>query len=737
VPGVLIRNRRQADGSWKRIQVSPSITEVTGHTVAEAMEEHWLDGLHPPDLAQRVAAFFSGQDWRFPMEHEFLFQHKLGHLIWIRRRSRSYQDENGVQELVSVWNDITDQKNLLLERENLTVDLQRVINTMPGVMMRLRKNEQGRWVRHFMSASVEALTGFTVEEALRSDWLPNNLHPADRASMLAVLAEGDPTVPATTYFRFRHKQGHTIWIHRNTSGYVDENGKREVISIWNDITAERHLTLEREALASDLQRVITTMPGVLMRIRKDDAGRWGRHFISPSVEALTGFTVEEAQEPDWWLHNIDPADRERMLEVIYKGERTKPTATDFRFRHKRGHTIWIRRTSSGHVDVNGVLESISIWNDITAERRLLMEREELSKDLQAVITAMPGVLIRIREMGDGSWRRTYVGPEIEEMTGYSVDEALRPEWVYENLPPAEKGLVTGQVPWFTEHQFSLEFRFRHKKGHWIWIRRTARSHVLADGRRETIAVFNDVTREKRLSEQLAQSAKLAQLGEVATGMAHELNQPLAAISIAAESAMRSLNRLPEPPKRALEKLDIIVELTRRAADIIDHMRIFGRSEVAGRGPVSVAEVLRGAGQLLAPKLDGGGVRLQVALPEALPDVLGKCVPLEQVIMNLISNACDAYAGRAVPVPPERRVIAITVRADADWVAIEMQDAAGGVPVDVLPRIFEPFFTTKPVGQGTGLGLSISYGIISDMGGTIAAENHGDGCMMRILLPVAR
>ena len=106
-------------------------------------------------------------------------------------------------------------------------------------------------------------------------------------------------------------------------------------------------------------------------------------------------------------------------------------------------------------------------------------------------------------------------------------------------------------------------------------------------------------------------------------------------------------------------------------------------------------------------------------------------------MSLVGNACDAYAGRDEPVPPERRMISVTAHAEADWVTIEVQDAAGGVPPDVLPRIFEPFFTTKPVGQGTGLGLSISYGIIADMGGTITAENHGEGCLMRILLPVAQ
>jgi len=105
-----------------------------------------------------------------------------------------------------------------------------------------------------------------------------------------------------------------------------------------------------------------------------------------------------------------------------------------------------------------------------------------------------------------------------------------------------------------------------------------------------------------------------------------------------------------------------------------------------------------------------------------------------VLINLISNSLDAYAGRPGPVPVGRRDIRVTAHAQGGWVVIEVQDAAGGIAEEVLPRIFEPFFTTKPVGKGTGLGLSISYGIIKDMGGTLTAENREGGCLMRILLP---
>ena len=269
--------------------------------------------------------------------------------------------------------------------------------------------------------------------------------------------------------------------------------------------------------------------------------------------------------------------------------------------------------------------------------------------------------------------------------------------------------------------------------------RLRRSESEARQRAEEIAarLAKEIEERERAQQQVIQAARLASLGEMATGLAHELNQPLAGISMAAENARRTLDSMPEAPSRLREKLSLIVDLTQRAAAIIDRMRIFGRSETLGRGPVAIGEVLTGAERLLADKLHGSGVRLWVSLAPELPPVLGKSLQLEQVIMNLISNACDAYAELTAPVPAERWHIGITAEANADWVTIEVQDAAGGIPPEVLPRVFEPFFTTKPVGQGTGLGLSISYGIVTDMGGTITAENAAGGCRMRILLPVAR
>ncbi len=249
---------------------------------------------------------------------------------------------------------------------------------------------------------------------------------------------------------------------------------------------------------------------------------------------------------------------------------------------------------------------------------------------------------------------------------------------------------------------------------------------------ERLAQFQ--ARERERAAQLAQASKLAQLGELATGVAHELNQPLTAITLAAQNALKQVERGAVNQETLAARLDRIVQMARRASTVIDHMRVFGRMGGEPSGPIAIAAAVRGARDLLAFKLQRQHIVVEEVLPPDLPPVIGQAVPLEQVLVNLIGNACDAY-GVAEEDDPAR-VVTVTAALEGDRVTLRVHDAAGGIPLDVLPRIFAPFFTTKPVGQGTGLGLSISYGIITDMGGTLAADSADGTTTFTITLPAA-
>jgi C4-dicarboxylate-specific signal transduction histidine kinase len=224
--------------------------------------------------------------------------------------------------------------------------------------------------------------------------------------------------------------------------------------------------------------------------------------------------------------------------------------------------------------------------------------------------------------------------------------------------------------------------------------------------------------------------------EIAAGLAHELSQPLASIMLAAENALTLLATAPGETAVVVQKLERISQQAARAAKLIDHMRFFGRRESEAAQPVNVSEALDGALLILDGRLRRSKVEIVRDIAPDLPQVLGTLVLVEQVMINLITNACDACKATIPGIAGERRRIEVTAVAKDRMVVLIFADNAGGIPEPDLPRVFQPFFTTKPAGEGMGLGLSISYGIVSDMGGTMSARNGVDGAVFELRLPAS-
>jgi len=226
----------------------------------------------------------------------------------------------------------------------------------------------------------------------------------------------------------------------------------------------------------------------------------------------------------------------------------------------------------------------------------------------------------------------------------------------------------------------------------------------------------------------------AATAEIAAGLAHELSQPLASIVLAAENALIALKTAPDETAVVVQKLERIAQQAARAAKLIDHMRFFGRRESGVAQPIDLSAALDGALLILDARLRRTKVEIVRDIAPDLPQVLGTLVLVEQVMINLIANACDACKAATPALPQGRRRIEVAAFAKGGTVVLTVADRAGGIPVSDLPRVFQPFFTTKPAGEGMGLGLSISYGIVSDMGGTMTARNGKDGAVLELRLP---
>lgn len=238
--------------------------------------------------------------------------------------------------------------------------------------------------------------------------------------------------------------------------------------------------------------------------------------------------------------------------------------------------------------------------------------------------------------------------------------------------------------------------------------------------------------------QLAQTSKLAVLGEMAAGVVHELNQPLNIIRMATDSTRASLQERGSQadPEQLSEQLSVIGGQTRRMAETIQSMRIFSRDDYGRKIAFDVVRATNQALSWLRPDLAEHRIEVSFQAPPRCGRVFGEPSRFEQVMVNLILNARDAVRARKADGLIEGCEIAIeiTEQRSTDTVFITIRDNGGGVPDEHIERVFEPFFTTKEPGEGTGLGLSISYGIIGGMDGELAVRNNGDGAEFTIKLP---
>ncbi|MEN3236491.1 MULTISPECIES: sensor histidine kinase [Methylobacterium] len=229
---------------------------------------------------------------------------------------------------------------------------------------------------------------------------------------------------------------------------------------------------------------------------------------------------------------------------------------------------------------------------------------------------------------------------------------------------------------------------------------------------------------QRLGRELAHAGRLAALGQFAASMAHEINQPLAAIRSYADNAgiLIQRERLPE----ASENLAAVGRLTERIAGLTRQLKGFARKASGRRDPVALAGVVRSSLEVVDGRL--AGITLDLALPEPSPYVLGEGPRLEQVVVNLVQNALDAVAGVTEP------RVAVTVRVAGERAVLEVGDNGGGLP-DGGAQVFDAFFTTKT--GGLGLGLAISRGIVEDYGGSVSAgASPAGGALFRVELPLA-
>jgi PAS domain S-box-containing protein len=326
---------------------------------------------------------------------------------------------------------------------------------------------------------------------------------------------------------------------------------------------------------------------------------------------------------------------------------------------------------------------------------------------------------------DANGRFTTFNHAAEIISGYRREELLG-QWFAPMLPDDElpKALAHFQRALAGETGL-FETNFYRKDGDVRTIQVTYSTPQLDE---EVLCVIRDVTDQKMLQEQLIQSEKMSAIGQLVSGVAHELNNPLAGISAFAQLLL-SEKRFPPDQRTAAE---MIYAEARRASRIVQNLLTFARQHKPERTPTLVNQVLDDTLELRGYELRVRGIDVQRDYDEQVPESMADAHQLQQVFLNLITNAEQAME-RA---ERDQQRLTVRTRRSGEIIRIEVEDTGPGIPPNLLERIFNPFFTTKPTGSGTGLGLSISLGIVREHEGRIWAENapHG-GARFVIELPI--
>jgi PAS domain S-box-containing protein len=498
--------------------------------------------------------------------------------------------------------------------------------------------------------------------------------------------------------------------------------------------AERTAELRRsEAYLAEAQRLSHT-------------GSWAfnvatRQFIHSSEEhyRLFGFDSREGM-PVWedWVRRLHPEDRERTIDAIEQRIRER---TDFELDYRTGHangTIkYIHALGHPVFDSSGdLVEFFGTSIDMTERKRAEAALRASEERWRAVFER---AIVGIVTVGlDG--RYATANASFQRITGYTEDE-LRTLTVFDITHEEDRGFIRSfplEAGSASVHEF--EKRYRRKDGQAVWAYVSSFVVPATDTSPAFIAgIVVDITDRKRAEEALRQAqADLARvnrvmlLGEMTASIAHEINQPIAAVITNANAGLRWLRAGPPNLEEVHQALGRIVRDGNHAGAVIHRIRGLARKQLPARRDRSdLNEAIREAVALTQAEVQRHEVNLQMRLADDLPLVPGDRVQLQQVIINLVMNAVEAMDGQGYS--PRELTISSGTGSSSD-VFVEVQDTGPGLDPADLDRPFQSFYTTKP--DGMGLGLAISRSIVEAHGGRLsAAPNQLHGAVFRFTLPV--
>ena len=435
--------------------------------------------------------------------------------------------------------------------------------------------------------------------------------------------------------------------------------------------------------------------------------------------------------------SFDPGqDRQKLEEAIDSLTCKNCIATcEHRFLAFNGEIRWVQWTVQPLMDSSGNARSFqAIGRDTTLIRRSEDELRRSEEKYRSLVLHMPDIVWTT----DDKMRKVFISDNVIEVCGYTPEEEYRmgmwTSWFdrvhpddAENAKAAFAALING------EKHYNVEYRFKRKDGKWIWLHDRAVTTYEKNGTRYVDGLLSDITERKqaqiekiRVIQRAQLNSRLASIGKMASGIAHEINSPLASIIGLSDLIMRE-----DLPPDIRENIEIINDAAHRVINITDRLLTFARQKKPERENVNINEIITKTLALRAYELKNSNIKITTKLDPDLPSTIADGNKLQQVFLNIIINAetemklsgCGGH-------------LSIKTTLVGNAIRVAFKDNGPGIAKKNLEKIFEPFFTTRDVGQGTGLGLSICHSIVSEHNGRIYARSRaGNGATFVVEIPV--
>jgi PAS domain S-box-containing protein len=679
--------------------VNPAWEHLNGWTLSEVVGMKAPYPWWPEQLKEAFTEGFKEAMRQGSGKGEVIAVKKNGELYWIDMNWAPVMHNGELQYLLINSIDVTERKIAEEKRQAI------LKTALDGFWI---CDLQGRFLE--VNDSYCAMTGYSQEELLKmsiKDVEARQNPESIRRRIKKIIARGSDRFET----QHRGKDGRLIDIEISVKYY--NTGEEQLFVFVRDITERKASEKALRESEEKFSKAFHASPGSVSISRLRDG-----KFIAVNESFLRdkGYSRQEIIGRSSFDFTIwaDPEEGRRMIKILKDGGKVHNAVMQY---HTRSGYVRTGLVSAEIINIGNEPCMIVLNNDITQQKQAEEKLQSQRHLIENILATMPeGVLVV--DAGDRvilanesihrilhRTRHSLINRPIQKII--TTDQLLK---LYESVKLGQKETGT------------LEFRYRVRSFEKIIICVA----IKMDGER-TLLTFTDVSREREEEEKLYLTDRLASIGEMAAGLAHELNNPLTGILSLSQLLVDS-----DIPPESREDLQCINDEARRAAGIVKNVLLFARNNNYENGQASANEVVKDILRLREYEEKTSNINIVAQLQPDLPEVPVDKYQLQQVFLNIILNAEAAIKDAGRP-----GLLTITTERVNNHVNIMFTDNGCGIKKHILPRIFDPFFTTKDIGRGTGLGLSICYGIVVKHGGKISVRSRvNEGTTFTVKLPVA-